>query len=180
MKLLMIRHGQTDGNKKEMVYGHLDLPINEEGARQVEKMAEELTKQHIDAIYASPLTRTRQTAEVVSAKLGLPVYYNDDLVERDFGSLNGQLWKDILEKYGPDYRHKDFRQEYDYHEFGGEDFTDVRQRVLAFLEYVERTHTDDQVILVITHAGIIRLMYHLYTDISEKDLDNETIHEFIV
>lgn len=180
MKLLMIRHGQTEGNKKEMVYGHLDLPINEEGEKQVAVIADKLINHHIEFIYASPLTRTRQTAEVVSAKLNLPVIYRDELEERDFGSLNGRLWKDILEEFGPDYRHKDFRQEYDYHEFGGEDFNDVKTRVLVFLDYLKQTHEDDQVILVITHAGIIRLMYHLYTDVTERDLDNETIHEFIV
>ncbi len=180
MKLLMIRHGQTDANKNEIVYGHLDLPINEEGAKQVEIMAEQLSAHHVDVIYASPQTRTRQTAEVVSAKLNLPIVYKDELVERDFGSLNGQSWKDILEKYGPDYRHRDFRQEYDYHEFGGEDVADVKKRLRVFLDFVKQTHTDDQVILVITHAGIIRLMYHEYIDVTEKDLDNETIHEFIV
>ncbi|MCC7356512.1 MAG: histidine phosphatase family protein [Candidatus Doudnabacteria bacterium] len=180
MKLLMIRHGQTDGNKNEIVYGHLDLPINEVGEKQVAVMADQLTEHHIDAIYASPLMRTHQTAEVVSTKLKLPVVYRDELIERDFGSLNGRSWKDILEEFGPDYRHKDFRQEYDYHEFGGEDFNDVKKRVTTFLDFLRQTHTDDKVILAITHAGIIRLMYHLFSDVKERDLDNETIHEFIV
>lgn len=180
MKLMMIRHGQTDGNKNGIVYGHLDLHLNEEGLKQVAKIADQLINHHIEFIYSSPLTRTRQTAEVVSAKLNLPVTYRDELVERDFGSLNGRTWKDILEEFGPDYRHKDFRQEYDYHEFGGEDFNDVKKRVLVFLDYLKQTYKDNQVVLAISHAGIIRLMYHLYSDVKERDLDNETIHEFII
>ena len=68
MKLLIIRHGQTDGNVKGLVQGAgLDLPLNETGRAQAAAAAEKLLSLHLPVIYSSTMLRARQTAEIIAA-----------------------------------------------------------------------------------------------------------------
>ena len=71
MKLLIIRHGQTDGNVKGLVQGAgLDLPLNETGRAQAAAAAEKLLSLHLPVIYSSTMLRARQPAEIIAAGVG--------------------------------------------------------------------------------------------------------------
>ena len=91
MKIYLFRHGETDWNKAHKVQGHSDIPLNENGIRQAEAVAEKIADIPFDAVFASPLVRARKTAEVlVSAmKRKLPITYDRRLIEIGFGVEEG-------------------------------------------------------------------------------------------
>ena len=87
--LLLVRHGETDWNAEGRLQGHTDRPLNDYGRTQARRLAEQLHGDGIAAIYASDLVRARETAEILSERLGLPVLLDADLRERNWGSWEG-------------------------------------------------------------------------------------------
>ena len=74
MKLYIFRHGQTDGNVRNIVQGAgVDIELNETGRRQAERLAAELKGEGLDVIYASPMKRADETARIVPTAAGVPV-----------------------------------------------------------------------------------------------------------
>src|SRR3989344_4287192 len=86
----IVRHGQTDWNKKHLIQGQTDIPLNEEGKLQAKGLAAELRNTHFDAVFSSDLTRTRQTAEILALERKLAVETRKALRERTFGKLEGK------------------------------------------------------------------------------------------
>lgn len=91
MILHCVRHGESVWNAEGRLQGHLEVPLSPRGLRQAEATAEALLGQSIEALYASPLRRARQTAEVIARRLGLPVRFDDRLKEIDVGRFQGRL-----------------------------------------------------------------------------------------
>lgn len=87
--LHLIRHGETDGNRVSYI-GRSDLALNAVGLAQAETVKETLTNIHIDRIYSSPLLRAQQTAQPLADARNLPVILDPDLMEIDFGLLEGK------------------------------------------------------------------------------------------
>lgn len=91
--LLFVRHGQTEPNLLHVrCGGDVDVPLTPRGVAQAEEVAARIAALHpeIDAIYASPLERTRQTAAPIAAALGVPVRLLGGLTERRLGAWNGR------------------------------------------------------------------------------------------
>ena len=92
MKLYIFRHGQTDGNVRNIVQGAgVDIELNETGRRQAERLAAELKGEGLDVIYASPMKRADETARIVAAAAGVPVIPMPGLEEVHFGEAEGML-----------------------------------------------------------------------------------------
>jgi len=96
-RFYFLRHGQTDHNRQRICQGHTDVPLNATGRAQAEEAANVLADAKPVAMMASDLSRVRQTAAPVAAKLGLDVMLNANLRERAFGifedkRVEGQLW----------------------------------------------------------------------------------------
>ncbi len=89
MKLLYLRHGQTDGNLRNICVGQMDVPLNVRGTEQAGDAAQSPLLPGITSIVASPLIRARQTAEAVSVTTGLPVTFHDGLKEVCMGTWEG-------------------------------------------------------------------------------------------
>ena len=92
IRLLLVRHGETDENVKGIIQGQLDTDLNSFGQLQAHLTGQYLSKTRIDEVYASPLKRARDTALLIAKehKQKQPLIYSDDrLMERYFGSLQG-------------------------------------------------------------------------------------------
>ena len=87
--LLLVRHGETDWNAEGRLQGHTDRPLNDFGRRQASALAERLAGDGITAVYSSDLSRALETAEILAARLELPVVTDPDLRERNWGSWEG-------------------------------------------------------------------------------------------
>lgn len=136
--LLLVRHGETDWNADGRLQGQTDRPLSEYGRRQARQLAEELAGEEFDAIYASDLSRARETAEIVGARLGLPVALDSDLREKDWGTWEGLT-----------------PVERDRVEFVGESTEAHQERMLRALRRISERHPDGGV-LVVTHGGSMR------------------------
>lgn len=178
MKLIFVRHGQTDFNLQGRPQGQeMDIPLNETGINQVEA-ASEFVPTDIDFIISSPLKRTKQTAEILNKTLSKPIEFNDDIKEMSFGSLAGKLWEEIEAETGDmdiQQRHKDLQ--FDYREYGGESIEDLKQRLLKFVTETKDKYPDKK-ILVATHGGVIRTLHLLYPLKEKPEVNNATIHAF--
>lgn len=95
----LVRHGQTDWNLEGRYQGQSDVPLNAAGRVQAQLAADRLEGTHLDAIYASDLRRASETAEIIAARLGLPVKFDPRLREINQGEWEGQLVAEIQQKY---------------------------------------------------------------------------------
>ena len=102
MRLILVRHGQTEWNQLGRIHGRTDIPLNDTGIMQARAAGEWLSQRRIDAVYSSPMQRAFDTATEIARPHGLPVISLDDIIEIDFG-----LWEkktaDELKKLYPEY-----------------------------------------------------------------------------
>jgi probable phosphoglycerate mutase len=103
-KILLIRPGVTEYDQQGRIQGTLDIPLCEDGRRQVEAMVEELRSQPITAIYTSPCQAAEQTAEALGEALDVKVKSLDSLQNLDHGLWQGMLVKDVKTKQPRVYR----------------------------------------------------------------------------
>lgn len=95
MKLGFIRHGQTNWNAEDRLQGSSDIPLNDVGRQQASEAAKILGTSTWDVIVSSPLSRARQTAEIISSGLGIELGQSyDELSERDYGEAEGMRVED--------------------------------------------------------------------------------------
>ena len=90
MKLIFVRHGETDWNQKKILQGSVDIPLNKAGFAQAQLTAQALAHRHVDAIISSPLLRAVQTAQVLARTLHAQVQTDDRIRERSFGQKEGK------------------------------------------------------------------------------------------
>jgi broad specificity phosphatase PhoE len=136
--LLLVRHGETDWNADGRLQGQTDRPLSDYGRRQAQKLAGELADERFEAIYASDLSRARETAEIVGKHLGLLVALDPDLREKDWGNWEGLT---ALER--------------DRVDFVGESTEAHSERMLRALRRISEQHPATRV-LVVTHGGSMR------------------------
>jgi alpha-ribazole phosphatase len=177
MELIFVRHGETQHNKLHQLMGQrIDDPLDEEGLHQAEALIKKLPK-NTEAIFCSPLKRARQTAEIISKHLNVPVEISDYLKERDFGILSGKTWEEINALTDRDLHAIDEALHYDYGAFGGESIAHVKARLLKFLDMVRHKRKLKRVI-VVTHFGLIMIMDSLFPGKDHESLGNVAVHKY--
>jgi alpha-ribazole phosphatase len=146
-RLYLVRHGQTDWNVERRWQGHADVPLNEVGLAQAEKVAGELAREGLQAIYCSDLQRARQTARMLAAHTDLPVILDARLREIHQGEWQGLLVSEIEARYGEAFQ----RRRNDPNNVappGGETVEQVRQRVVKAFEDIIARHPRERVAVV--------------------------------
>ena len=146
MELLLVRHGQTDWNVQKKVMGRCDKPLNEDGLKQAEKTRNTLLNTDIDLIICSPLRRAIQTAEIINKNRNIPIIYDEEIIERDFGEFEGMKTQDF-----------DFHGYWDYYKNerykSAENIQEFFKRIYDFLDNVSKKYSDKNV-LIVTHGGV--------------------------
>lgn len=102
--ILLIRTGKTDFDTQGRIQGTIDLPLSEEGLREMAAVSEQLAGQVVEALYAGPESSTRQTAELVAGPLHQKVKSNKQLRNLDLGLWQGMLVDDVKHKQPRIYR----------------------------------------------------------------------------
>jgi probable phosphoglycerate mutase len=95
-----LRHGETDWNREGRYQGHADVPLNATGIAQAGAAGEALAGAGITRIVTSPLMRALKTAAVVAERIGRPIHVDRGLIERSFGSFDGQVIREVKERHG--------------------------------------------------------------------------------
>ena len=167
LEILLIRHGQTDWNRERRVMGDHPIGLNAEGRQQVENLSKLLSNVSFDALYCSPLMRTRESAEILNMERKLPIREEADLREIEYGEWVGKTFQEIRESDG-------FESYYRFPErpvgITGESLVAVCQRAAGLLEKL-RSEWKEGRIACVTHADWVKCailhtlkmpMNHLY------------------
>jgi alpha-ribazole phosphatase len=167
MHLFLIRHGQTNHNHDSRYQGWVDAPLNETGTSQAKSIAKRLSDKKIDAIYASDLQRSIQTAEVIAKKHGLKINIDKRLREISFGDWEGMSYKEI-QAISPTLLEKWINNPVNISPPNGETLTQLASRVQSVLDEVT-SQLKDKTVLFVTHGGVIRTLFCTILDV---DLNN--------
>jgi len=171
MSLILVRHGQTDWNAEARFQGQMDIELNDLGRHQARqnglKLAELLgeTAENYDFV-ASPLSRTRETMELVRASMGIePKSYRTDarLVEICFGDWEGLTLAELTKAF-PDMMKERHARKWDFLPPGekAESFEILSMRSNDWLNSVEKPT------VCVTHGGIIRTLLVLLTHMNKE------------
>lgn len=149
-KLFIVRHGETDWNKKGLVQGKIDISLNETGIKQAKEIKNKININDIDVCFTSPLKRAMETAKIITnGKLDLII--EDQIIERGFGSLDGKY-------YNQDAIVKSWNYVLNYSEYKMETIKEVLKRAKEFLNYLNITY-DNKNILIVSHGAFIKALY---------------------
>lgn len=158
MELILIRHGETDWNRRQCFQGQIDVPLNANGLAQAERMAGRLAQERVDAMICSDLIRTRQTAAPAAAALQLEPSYSAGWREQAFGLLEGLTFDDIRQRHPEEFALW-ARHDPDYELPGGaESRRRFHARVLAALQALSAAHAG-RTLAVVTHGGVLDMVY---------------------
>ena len=157
MRLLLIRHGESEGNAARRLQGQGEYPLSELGRAQARHLTDRLNKAYDDiaVIYTSSLSRAVETAEILAEVLDAPVVSDDRLREYDVGQLTGLTMEDIRERFPQIY----VAWMEDVEEWipmpGGEGNGGFRQRVREVFGEIAFRHDGDENIVVVSHGGTL-------------------------
>jgi ribonuclease H / adenosylcobalamin/alpha-ribazole phosphatase len=152
---LLLRHGQTPMSVQKRYAGRTDVPLTETGLAQAAAAAKRLASAGLDAIVASPLQRTVQTAEAVAAVTGVAVVTDDGFRETDFGVWDGLTFAEVRERWPSELTA--WLADPQVAPPGGESFAEVSERVTAALGRVLAGRSGQR-ILIVSHVTPIKTL----------------------
>jgi len=134
-QIILVRHGETEWNVKEVFRGRIDIELNETGVKQAELLAEHLSKIKINAIYSSPLRRALTTAEKIAGYHKVDVVTTPGLMDLDFGEWQGLPHQEVRDRYKELYARWTHRPDL-IRMPAGESLDEVRKRTISVVDGV--------------------------------------------
>ena len=157
MRLLLIRHGETESNVRHVLDSRPPGPsLNEEGVRQARRAAQRLAAEPLAAVYSSVATRARQTAVEIARPHGLEVIVREGVHEVDVGDLEGRSDLPAIEQFLGVYRSW-HAGNVDVPVPGGESGRAVLDRFLPVIDKIRADHDDSGTVVLVSHGAAIRL-----------------------
>jgi alpha-ribazole phosphatase len=154
LELIIVRHGETDNNKKGTYLGWTDVALNENGIAQAKEAKEKLAGLKIDRFYSSPLSRAKMTAEIINENFNLDIIFADELKERNFGVWDDLKYEEIVRGYPGEHRlWRDDWQNYQIKD--GESAQQSYERITNFVNGLINKNKEGTY-LIVTHYGCIR------------------------
>ncbi len=154
--VLLIRHGQSQGNAEGRFGGHTDTPLSPRGQKQAEATARALASETFDAIYSSDLPRAIETASPLSKLTGVPLRTTEALRERSVGVMEGLTFEEAAEQHPEQYQAL-LRRDFEHVLSGGESYRQMLDRASKKLDEVIEQHKGGR-IAIFTHTGAICIL----------------------
>jgi broad specificity phosphatase PhoE len=154
--VFLVRHGRTGWNKEQIFRGHKDVPLDEVGREEARLVGERLKGEGITAVFSSPLSRAKETAEAVARSHNVEVQIVEGLNDLNFGEWEGLSRKEVQKQYPDLYKqwqgapHKVMFP-------GGEGLDSVRSRAMEAVEDIIRQHPQEVVALV-SHRVVLKVL----------------------
>ena len=154
MRLYLVRHGETESNRQGLALGRADVPLNERGRWQAQRLGRALAGEPIAAVYSSPLSRALDTARPIALSRGLEVQVEPGLIEMDIGEAEGLTFTEVRSRFpglleawvgagGPSQAMP-----------GGERLVDVQARAWETVQAIAARHPEEAA-CVVTHNFVI-------------------------
>lgn len=158
MRLVLIRHAETDSNARHVLDSRPPgPPLNAEGVRQAARLARRLAGEPLAAVYASVALRARQTADAVAEPHGVAVTVCDGLHEVDVGELEGRADLPAIERLIAVFRSW-HGGNLDIPVPGGESGRDLLDRFLPVIDKIRVDNAESETVAVVSHGAAIRLV----------------------
>lgn len=155
-RLYLVRHGATELTAEDKFSGATDVPLSEEGRRQVRSLSQRLADEPIDAVYASPMGRTVETARILAEPHRVELRVDSALREIDYGHWEGKTRAEVEAQYGDEY--EDWQEDpLTMAPRGGESGVQLLARALPVVRQIVEQHESGSV-LVVCHKGTNRLL----------------------
>ena len=156
MKLILVRHGETETNRLGRIQGVSDTPLNERGLEQAAAAARAVYPETPFKLYASPLRRAAQTADAIGGRVGVNAIREDGLTEMDVGEFEGLTGRQLRERF-PDVMRAWDEDAFETVMPGGENLATVRERAWKTVMRLAGRHGDEKVVAV-THNFTIQMI----------------------
>ena len=156
MNIYLLRHGQTEENRRGTYYGNLDISLNAIGISQGNKAKDFFSDIKLDRVYASEKKRTSETAKLVLGQAEIRIIQDNRINETNFGDFEGKTYEEIKTLYPEE----SLSWQNNWMEFvppNGESYIELCKRVKSFMEDIKKLEYDN--ILICTHSGVMRAIY---------------------
>lgn len=173
-RLLLMRHGEAESNVLDMIASGeagRKADLTEQGVKMAKSAAKKLSKEKVVAIYASPFMRTKETAELVAETLGLPVIFDDRLREINSGAMDGKTVKEFYIAF------PEPSDRWTHAPEGGENFSETRKRMMAFVREINLKHAGETV-LVVSHGDPLYILDCVFNRVPDDKLKEWRYPEF--
>jgi broad specificity phosphatase PhoE/ribonuclease HI len=161
-RLLLVRHGVTEYSVAKRFAGRSDLELTATGREQARRAAARIAELGpVDVLISSPLRRTRQTAQQLADRLGLPVLIEDDVIETDFGDWDGYAFAEVNQKWPTELQR--WLADPTVAPPSGESFEAVTQRVRRARDRILAEHSG-KTVAVVSHVSPIKILVRLALD----------------
>jgi len=158
IRILLIRHGETDWNRNGRFQGRSDLPLNQKGRDQAHALALALKDETLTAIYSSPLTRALETARLVmDFHPSVPLFEEEGLVEMNLGEFEGMEAQRWVAEY-PDFIKRWRDTPASVAMPGGESLQEVQTRAIQTLERITKRYPTESTLLLSSHNFVNRTL----------------------
>lgn len=156
----LLRHGKTLWNEQKRIQGSSDSPLSPAGEQESGRWLPVLSQHEWDRILASPLPRVRQTVEILNNSLKLPVTFDQQLREQDWGSWEGKTLTEIENLEGEELQ-RQTDSGWNFTPPGGESRKQVLKRVKQTITMAAR-QWPNETILVVSHQSVMKcLLYEI-------------------
>jgi broad specificity phosphatase PhoE len=177
-----VRHGETTFNEESRVQGTIDAPLNEFGRQQAKAVAEEFEGKNISRIISSPLSRALDTAKQISSHCKIDYTIEDDFREISCGDFQGMTIEEIQNTRWQEWQN--FLKNRHFQPKNGESMNMLNERVVTALQKTLATSGPDDTIIIVSHAGGIRMMISWLMNISVESavnfgLSNASIAKYV-
>ena len=163
---LLIRHGETDWNRELRFQGHIDVPLNDIGLLQAQRLQQRIAdwlpqwqqnSRVPTRVISSDLQRAQQTAQPVAQALGLQAQVSTGLREQCYGCFEGLKAIEIKQQY-PDEWQQWLRFDPTYAVPDAESLQNFYQRVVSTLQQLAHTYQGEHLV-VVTHGGVLDMIW---------------------
>ena len=167
--VVIIRHGQSQGNAEGRFGGHTDTPLSPRGRKQAQATAKALATEKFSAIYSSDLPRAIETASPLAKLTGVPLETTDALRERSVGVMEGLTFEEAAEQHPEQYQAL-LRRDFDHVLLGGESYRQTLDRSSRKLDEAIEQHKGGRIVFFAHTGTICILILHLMGALDAPEL----------
>lgn len=178
-KLILIRHGETNKNKNDVMHDYTDQEgLNENGKKQIQQTAKKLIQYSPTIVYSSKEIRSIESAKIISETLNIPTEVLNGMEERNWGEFSGKSWSEVEKILDP----MSLEERYNFKPVGGESWKEFEERLINSVEKIVKANPT-RTIAVVTHGGAIRALIPYLLDKPKEesfkyDIENGEIAVF--
>lgn len=174
-KLIVIRHGETEFNVEGRYTGRVDVSLNKKGLEQAKITAANLKNMYIDIIISSTLKRAKETAEIISSELQVPIIEMEEFVEKYVGVYEGLTREEAKAKYPHMWEANSPK--------GAETLEEVKERVYKALNRIQCKYLHNKNVLLVTHGYVSKVINRYFNNSTDEEfakyvLRNCDYHEY--